>query len=359
MTAGTSLPGPGNGNDREDGGKPAQGAGDVGRRLVDAMAAVEELPVLLESKSRFMGLLEEERQAGDLVAGVESDPGLTIAVLRAAQKSGQRAVRGAAAAVRSTSEPDLLAAVTNVPTLDYFESAPTWGTAPQRFRLHAVAVKRIADRLGDETGFAERDELLTAALLHDIGKLVLLQADPDYADRLDDGSATPEERLVRERERFGVDHAAIGSLLLGRWSVSTRISSAVDRHHSDDSGGLAAIIGLADMLAHHAAGQAVDHRRLVRLARVAGLEDAALRDLLHGLPGMGDGKRPGREPSPLSRRERDVLRLLAEGNRYKQIGAALGTSESTVRSQINSVYKKLAVVDRAQAVLLAKDRGWI
>ena len=55
----------------------------------------------------------------------------------------------------------------------------------------------------------------------------------------------------------------------------------------------------------------------------------------------------------------DVLLLLSEGLTYKQIAARLGNSPSTVRTHLNNVYQKLGVVDRAQAVLLAKQRGWL
>jgi DNA-binding NarL/FixJ family response regulator len=54
-----------------------------------------------------------------------------------------------------------------------------------------------------------------------------------------------------------------------------------------------------------------------------------------------------------------ALRGLAEGKLYKQIAADLGLAESTVRSHLHNLYRKLDVSDRAQAVLLASQRGWI
>ena len=62
---------------------------------------------------------------------------------------------------------------------------------------------------------------------------------------------------------------------------------------------------------------------------------------------------------PLSGRERDVLRLLAEGKVYKQIASDLMLSTSTVRTHLHNVYGKLGAVDRAQAVLIATERGWL
>jgi DNA-binding NarL/FixJ family response regulator len=51
--------------------------------------------------------------------------------------------------------------------------------------------------------------------------------------------------------------------------------------------------------------------------------------------------------------------LLAEGKVYKQIASELGLSSSTVRTHLHRVYLRLGVVDRAQAVLIATERGWL
>ena len=61
----------------------------------------------------------------------------------------------------------------------------------------------------------------------------------------------------------------------------------------------------------------------------------------------------------MSAREVEVLRRLAKGMVYKQIAAELGLSTSTVRTHLHNVYGKLGAMDRAQAVLIATERGWI
>ena len=54
-----------------------------------------------------------------------------------------------------------------------------------------------------------------------------------------------------------------------------------------------------------------------------------------------------------------MLRRLAEGKVYKQIARELGLATSTVRTHLHNTYSKLGAVDRAQAVLIATERGWI
>jgi DNA-binding NarL/FixJ family response regulator len=54
-----------------------------------------------------------------------------------------------------------------------------------------------------------------------------------------------------------------------------------------------------------------------------------------------------------------VLKRLAEGKVYKQIALELQLSTSTVRTHLHNIYGKLGAVDRAQAVLMATERGWL
>jgi DNA-binding response OmpR family regulator len=64
-------------------------------------------------------------------------------------------------------------------------------------------------------------------------------------------------------------------------------------------------------------------------------------------------------PNPLTERETEVVHLLATGKTYKQVAQGLGVSQSTVRNHLHNVYQKLGVIDRAQAVIVCRENGWI
>jgi DNA-binding NarL/FixJ family response regulator len=200
---------------------------------------------------------------------------------------------------------------------------------------------------------------MVTALLHDIGKLVLTHAYPGYPEQVHGDAQTPEERIHRERRELGVDHALVGGVLARRWGLPSAIASAIERHHAEDADGEAAFVRLADMLAHYAQGDQVSPNALLKTARAVGLGPAELRTVMYDLPYPQSSRPRQIDPCPLSARELEVLKRLAEGKVYKQIAAELSLSTSTVRTHLHNIYGKLGAVDRAQAVLLATERGWL
>jgi DNA-binding NarL/FixJ family response regulator len=62
---------------------------------------------------------------------------------------------------------------------------------------------------------------------------------------------------------------------------------------------------------------------------------------------------------PLSERELEVVRLIADGASNREIGEALCLAEGTVKNHVTNILGKLGVRDRTQAAIKAKDIGLI
>jgi DNA-binding NarL/FixJ family response regulator len=97
------------------------------------------------------------------------------------------------------------------------------------------------------------------------------------------------------------------------------------------------------------------------------LKDVEPDELLRGVRAAARGDAPfspraarvllPRTGHDLSPRERDVLRLVAEGLPNKTIARRLGISEKTVKTHLTSVFTTLGVTDRTSAALWAQRNG--
>jgi putative nucleotidyltransferase with HDIG domain len=330
------------------------------RGIGRVMASVQDLPAFTPACDHAVAALDAgNAKFTDLIAAIESDTGLTVAVLRRAQRlTTRRPIANVPEAVTRLGAEEVRAAIGEVPRAS-FPWRTTQEALIQDLRVHGQTVALAADRLAEEVGFEDRDELFTAALLHDVGKLVFALAIGDANWCVDTRRTTPEERIRDERRLATLDHACLGAVLAERWGLPRRLSDAIGGHHRRDSeASLTSLLRLADIVAHYALGDAVDRRVMLRLAAILGVRGPALRDALFDLP-QGGGHRKRRMPSPLSDRETAALRQLAAGKVYKDIAEDLGVATSTVRTHLHSVYAKLEVADRAQAVLRASEMGWI
>jgi putative nucleotidyltransferase with HDIG domain len=340
--------------------KPAKHLGH-GRRLLEAIEAIDQFPVLAEAKQRALGAAGGPGDPSQsLLHTIESDMAMAAVVLRTANagRPPSRAFGSVRAALQELGHDRAAELVDGLPSSDFFQRAPCFGVSADSVRLHALAVQQMAGRIGHELEPADHDELLTMGLLHDIGKLVLRHAYGDYPDAILPAGATPEQRVRSERAALGFDHTAVGGLVARRWGLPPRIATAIQNHHHDGSVGATTVLRLADMLVHYEAGQPVGAKSMLAAARELGMNMSRLRSLMYRLPSTDNA--PSRaHPSPLTRGELVVMRQLAEGKLYKQIARDLGRSTSTVRTHLHNIYRKLGVFDRAQAVITATRHGWI
>jgi DNA-binding NarL/FixJ family response regulator len=112
------------------------------------------------------------------------------------------------------------------------------------------------------------------------------------------------------------------------------------------------------------------HRALRAGATTYVLKGSPSEDLVSLIRQVHAGKRPmdeaiqtrleDRASRPvLTQREVDILQLIFEGQRNKEISDALAISEATVEAHLKHIFKKLAVHDRTAAVYVGLQRGII
>lgn len=335
--------------------------GRGGERLAAAFEAVENYPVLAEARLRALRAARRGNPSpAELAAAVESDLGLTMIVLREANRSrGERGIGGVPAALSRLGPARAAHAIEGAPGYDFLDRAGPWGPVPEEMRQHAVATRIACERIAELAGLPSRDELAATALLHDFGRLVLFCLYGEYDRLVADVGVASEECIAVERRELGIDHALVGGVLARRMGLPPATALAIERHHAPNATGAAAAVALADLVARHGRGEPVLATRCRVLAKELGLSPPQARGLLYEYPYGLRKPRRSSEPCPLSVRELDALRGLASQKLYKEIAADMGLSPSTVRTHLHNVYRKIGASDRAQAVLIATDRGWI
>ena len=106
----------------------------------------------------------------------------------------------------------------------------------------------------------------------------------------------------------------------------------------------------------------VEPAELARAVRTAYVGEALLSPAVAArlVRAVADGGAPGAlERDRLTRREREVLELIARGRSNKRIALELEISEKTVKAHVGHLLAKLGVSDRTQAALLAVEQGLV
>ena len=140
----------------------------------------------------------------------------------------------------------------------------------------AVAAQVIARHHQDDESI-----VFTAALLHDIGKIVLAGAlEHIYANLVDESQSQQAALLENEKRLLGVQHAEIGGRLLARWKFPENLVSAVWFHHQPLAAKpherLAAYVYLGNMIAYFM-GQGFGHQAFALRGRAEALDILELK----------------------------------------------------------------------------------
>ncbi|CUU01944.1 MAG: HDOD domain-containing protein [Fimbriimonadales bacterium] len=119
--------------------------------------------------------------------------------------------------------------------------------------MHSMAVGLIAQTGTRVFDTPVRNEAFTAGLLHDVGKLVISSALPDWMGDLYD--MVVHRRMPvheAEKELFGFTHEEVGALLVERWKLPPRIAALIRAHHQSLATGdrACALIEYADYCAN-------------------------------------------------------------------------------------------------------------
>jgi putative nucleotidyltransferase with HDIG domain len=222
-------------------------------RTLEELLQLQQIPALQSLAQGFLrAAARADGSVDEVVASVEKDPALCVRVLRMSNSAlihPEQRIEDISTAVQMLG---LRRVSTLAQALFTMRDAcnMTGGVDWRHLWVHALATAAIADELQQQLGCATSPQLYLAALLHDVGKIVLSTVEPDayravLADVWNEGACLDDLELLR----FGVGHAEAG-VVFGRHSGLPQEVVAAIAHHADPA-------------------QAEEHRLMVSLVTLA------------------------------------------------------------------------------------------
>lgn len=222
---------------------------DMNSNLIDLnqlIAQANELPALPQSTIRLASLLGSTQNNLDhvtkIVEVVTFDPALTFKLIRAANSafsgSSQPVTNVREAVVRLGTAQVFAIAVANSVRPHMQTNIPEYGFNEGDFWRHSVAAAASTEVTQPFCTATVPDEAFTAALLHDLGKLIMARfLSPDILELLQ--QARSEGRLnplEAETKVLTVHHGELGGLVAQHWQFPERIVKGIIYHHNPETG---------------------------------------------------------------------------------------------------------------------------
>ena len=229
------------------------------REIIEGASAIAALPAV---SLAALGLASDpDASCGEVATVVEQDVSLTASLLSLANSAAfsthtdAATVRGAVSRIGMSKCRHVLTCAAYSSMMQ--ELPPEFAELREIEWKHSVETASLATTLNNYLGLGFEGEEYTAALMHDIGILLIGLVAPDAVaieDRLQFDSSNV--LLDMERAAIGTDHCEIGALYSIRHSVPLNIGDVSRHHHQPEAGPpesrlLTQLVGAADHIASH------------------------------------------------------------------------------------------------------------
>jgi putative nucleotidyltransferase with HDIG domain len=229
------------------------------RELKSFVGDLPTLPIVFQEL--FTRMQDPDAQVSELSEIIAKDPALTTKILKLVNS----AFYGQASQITTISRAVIImgfqsvrSAALGVSVMEQFKNlepaSESFGMAS--FWRHSIGVSCVAKQLSMVLGVNEPEDAFVAGLLHDVGKLIMLE---HFAEDVDDLTrAAAEQQLTWracEEVLFPTNHASIARALFRAWSFPANVVEAVSCHHNPEAASrhatLASLVHVADFLSYH------------------------------------------------------------------------------------------------------------
>lgn len=210
------------------------------------------------AQKAFQLSTDPNAEARDFIEVIESDESLSARVLKIANSvyfdrgKSTQTIEEAVLVIGITELRSLLSATT------LSEIFPSQHPARTQLWANDIATALIAKHLAQIKLPTKTDAAFLGGLMHDLGKLLLLQRSPEeYGKVLKMVESQGMDFCQAEYEQFVFSHTEVGLLVAQRWNFGPELQSVICDHHKpwqelcvDRACPLSALIKAADIIAH-------------------------------------------------------------------------------------------------------------
>jgi putative nucleotidyltransferase with HDIG domain len=225
-------------------------------RLLENIDSLKDLLSLPDTLMKVLEVVASDESSPDSIASVIlKDPSLTARTLKLANSSYYRR----ATAIKTVHQAVMVLGANAVKCIALSVSvfSPPKGQANEiemfrQFYFHSLGVAILARSIAAKAGYPSIEEAFIAGLLHDLGKLHMMQRHPQLCLDINAMAEKGEDIIDAERKHFDVDHAEIGSIIANRWRLPETLQRTIRTHHhlnDTSSDQLTKIVMLANMMA--------------------------------------------------------------------------------------------------------------
>lgn len=201
---------------------------------------INAFPGMPGAAVKLLALVDDPDVSVDRIEGIlRYDPGLTANILKLANS----AYFGIPSKVGSVRQAVILLGlkrmiqmvIASCMTAIMDKAVPGYDLPPGELWRHSIAVSVAAECLVKELNIEAAEEIFTAALLHDVGKLILGDFVNDDFNKIEKALTQGISFEIAENIVLGTDHADVGAQILAKWSIPDSIINAVRWHHAPES----------------------------------------------------------------------------------------------------------------------------
>ena len=223
--------------------------------VMSLLRQIDSLPALPRTVHKVREMLRDmagsASEVGEVVA---QDPAIAAKVLRVANSAAygfSHHVDTVQLAVSLLGLVETYSVVVSSAVVNVFERSRTFDYPS--FWMESMSCAALAKALSDLVQGKRRTGVFSAGLLHDIGRLALVQIAPRHYENV--GSDLVGLELIEAEERqFGIAHPEAGALLAQHWDLPDELEECIRFHHApryanDEHRRMVSLIQIADVLA--------------------------------------------------------------------------------------------------------------